>query len=401
MNPLRYVVVLLCCLSISACGLDHHNRVRTGLDVLQDTGFAPLRNGNVGLITNHTSVASDGRSSIDLLHNEPAVQLVAVFSPEHGIAGKLDIAEISDGVEANTGIPVISLYGDNRRPTAAMLAGIDVLVFDIQDVGTRFYTYISTLGYAMHAAAEHGIRFVVLDRPNPINGVSVAGPMLDDGEQSFVGFHRLPVRHGMTVAELATMFKAELALDLQLHVVLMENWHRDQFFDATGLVWINPSPNMRSLNAAVLYPGIGLLETTNLSVGRGTESPFELLGAPWLDGTALADRLNKLGFEGLRIEALRFTPTASTFAGVECGGIRLSVLDKTRVEPLQLGLAIARTLAQEYPDQWDSSNYMRLLGNRRTFDDVIAARPLADIVSAIAEDAANFRLRRAPYLLYH
>jgi len=397
----RRATILLACVAVSACSVHGNSRVLSGLDVIQKNAFLPLLQGKVGLITNHTSIDADGRSSIEVFHAAPDVNLVAVFSPEHGIAGKLDVADISDGVEATTGIPVISLYGDNRRPTADMLADIDVLVFDIQDIGTRFYTYISTMAYAMQAAAEHDVRFVVLDRPNPINGINIAGPMLDDGLQSFVGSHPLPIRHGMTVGELAAMFKAELELSLNLQIVRMKHWRREQFFDTTGFVWINPSPNMRSLNAAVLYPGIGLLETTNLSVGRGTETPFEVLGAPWLDGEHLARRLNKIGFDGVRIDAVRFTPRASKFVGEECSGVRLTITDKKTFEPIRLGLTIARALAATYPDLWDASNYLRLLGNRRTFADIASGKPMADILSAVADDAARFRVRRQPFLLYN
>ena len=240
--------------------------VLSGIDVLQRDDFRPLADSRVGLITNHTGISADGQSTIRLLHDASNVSLVRIFSPEHGLEGKLDIPKIDDGSDTGTGIPVASLYGSVRRPNAAMLAGIDTLVFDIQDIGTRFYTYISTMGHAMTAAADQGNRFVVLDRPNPINGVDVAGPILDDGLQSFVGFHTIAVRHGMTVGEIALLLKDELDLDLELAVVEMEGWRREHFFDETGLTWINPSPNMRSLTAAILYPGIGLLETTNLSV---------------------------------------------------------------------------------------------------------------------------------------
>lgn len=399
-RPWRRLPVLLACVAASACSSYGDSRVQTGLDVIQQSSFLPLLRGNVGLITNHTSIDASGQSSIEVLFAAPDVRLATVFSPEHGIAGKLDIADISDGIEASTGIPIISLYGDNRRPTASMLSNIDVLVFDIQDIGTRFYTYISTMGYAMQAAAEHGVRFVVLDRPNPINGVDIAGPMLDDGLQSFVGFHMLPVRHGMTVGELASLFKAELKLNLDLQIVAMQHWRREQFFDATGLHWVNPSPNMRSLNAALLYPGIGLLETTNLSVGRGTDTPFEVLGAPWLDGERLARDLNEIGFDGVRIEAVRFTPGASKFADEACNGIRITVADRNAVEPIRLGLTIARILVLDYPDLWDTSNYLRLLGNRASYADISGGKPMANILRPIIDDAARFRLRRQPFLLY-
>ena len=254
-------------------------QVLCGIDVLQRDKFRQLDGKRAGLITNQTGINADGVTTARLLHDAPNVQLVALFSPEHGLQGKLDIPEIKDDQDTVTGLRVFSLYGKTRRPTAEDLRGIDTLVFDIQDIGTRFYTYISTMGYAMEMAAQQHLTFVVLDRPNPINGVDVGGPVLDEGQQSFVGYHPIPVRHGMTVGELAELFRHELKLPVDLHVVTMEGWRRADYFDRTGLLWVNPSPNMRSLNEAFLYPGIGLLETTNLSVGRGTDTPFEVLGA--------------------------------------------------------------------------------------------------------------------------
>ena len=260
--------------------------VQTGLDRLEQEAWRPLRGQRVGLITNHTGIDAQGRTNVERLRRAPEVNLVALFSPEHGLAGQLDQAKIDDSTDQASGLRVLSLYGETRKPTAEQLALVDTLVFDIQDIGTRFYTYISTMGLAMQAAAEHGKRLVVLDRPNPINGTHVEGPVLDDGRQSFVGFHTLPVRHGMTVGELARMFQAEMGWEVDLHVVPMSGWRRGEYFDETGLLWVDPSPNMRNLNQAILYPGIGLLETTNLSVGRGTDTPFERIGAPWLDARA-------------------------------------------------------------------------------------------------------------------
>ncbi len=264
--------------------------VQTGLDRLEQQGWRPLRGQRIGLITNHTGIDAQGRTNIERLRSAPEVNLVALFSPEHGLAGQLDQANIGDSTDPASGLRILSLYGETRKPTAEQLAQIDTLVFDIQDIGTRFYTYISTMGLAMQAAAEQGKRFVVLDRPNPINGTHVEGPVLDDGQQSFVGFHTLPVRHGMTVGELAHMFRAEMAWEVDLQVVPITGWQREQYFDETGLIWVDPSPNMRNLNQAILYPGIGLLETTNLSVGRGTDTPFERIGAPWLDAAQTEPR---------------------------------------------------------------------------------------------------------------
>ena len=371
-----------------------------GIDVLQRDGFGLLEGGRVGLITNHTGRGIDGRSTARILHQAPGVNLVALFSPEHGLEGRLDIPEIGDGEDRETGLRVFSLYGESRRPTPAMLDGIDVLVFDIQDIGTRFYTYISTLGMAMEAAAVQGIRFVVLDRPNPINGVAVAGPVADPGREAFVAFHRLPVRHGMTVGELARMFRGERELDLDLEVVALENWRREKYFDATGLRWVNPSPNMRSLAQALLYPGIGLLETTNLSVGRGTDTPFEVFGAPWLDGDAFAWKLNRLGLPGVVFVPVGFTPDAITFAGEPCGGVNVIVVDRSVFDPVRTGLEIALQLRLHYPDDWDMTSFDRLLVNAGTFQMVREGRAFAIIEDAWAEELQRFRQQRSRFLIY-
>ena len=374
--------------------------VLTGIDVLQRDGFSQLAGSKVGLITNHTGVAADGQSSIQLLHEADNTNLTRIFSPEHSLSGLLDIETIENSRETSTGIPVVSLYGDVRRPSAAMLAGIDTLVFDIQDIGTRFYTYISTMGHAMTAAADHGIAFVVLDRPNPINGVDVAGPVLDDGLQSFVGFHTIAVRHGMTVGEIALMLKAELELDLDLRIIKMSGWHREQFFDETGLTWINPSPNMRSLTAAILYPGIGLLETTNLSVGRGTATPFEHIGAPWLNGSLLAENLTNLNLPGVSFDAVTFTPDASKFSGQECRGIRLTITDREVFEPLTTGFAIAAQLRLDYPGTWDVDAYLRLLGSAATLEALKSGQTADEIIDVYTPGLEAFLERRAEFLLY-
>jgi len=375
--------------------------VLTGVDVLAGEDFAVLDGARVGLITNHTGLDRRGISTIRLLDGARNVDLVAVFSPEHGLEGKLDIPHIADGrTGRGTGIPVFSLYGDTRKPTRAMLEGIDTLVFDIQDIGTRFYTYISTMGNAMEAAEEHGLRFVVLDRPNPIGGMAVAGPVLDGDKRSFVGYHDIAVRHGMTIAELARLFRAERTPALELDLVLMRHWQRDQLFDGTGLRWIDPSPNMRSLDAALLYPGVGLLETTNLSVGRGTATPFEVMGAPWIDGRRLAAGLDALELPGIRFEAVRFTPESSKFAGEECEGVRFHIEDPRRLEPLDLGFAIARILRLEYGETWDLGPYLRLLGHGDTFAALERGASRAAIEAAYADGLEAFMARRENHLLY-
>jgi uncharacterized protein YbbC (DUF1343 family)/CubicO group peptidase (beta-lactamase class C family) len=374
--------------------------VLTGIDVLQQEGFRSLEGRRIGLITNHTGVSRRGVSTAETLHRAENVELKALFSPEHGIQGALDTPIIGDAVDAQTGLKIFSLYGKSRKPSADSLKDLDTLVFDIQDIGTRFYTYISTMGNAMQAAAEHDLRFVVLDRPNSINGADVAGPVLDDGSQSFVGFHTLPVRHGMTVGELAMMFNAELNLGVDLQVIKMEGWQRRDLFDRTGLVWINPSPNMRSLTEAILYPGVGLLETTNLSVGRGTDTPFEVIGAPWLDGVGLAQELNQSRLPGVRFVPIRFTPESSKFADEVCGGVNIVVTNRSRFRPVRTGLEIARQLRRLYPDDWDTSRLNRLLGNQETLEALLAGKSVDEIEVIYESNLERFRQRRLRFLLY-
>lgn len=374
--------------------------VLTGVDVLVRDNFSALAGKRVGLITNHTGVSRDGRSTIDLLHEAPDVTLAAIFSPEHGIAGQLDQSNIDDTRHEPTGVVVYSLYGESRRPTPAQLAELDVLVFDIQDIGCRFYTYISTMGEAMTAAADAGLPFVVLDRPNPIGGVDVAGPMRDVDAESFVAYHRLPVRHGMTTGELARLFVAERDLDLDLQVIAAEGWRRDDAWDATGLTWVNPSPNMRSLTQAFLYPGIGLLETTNVSVGRGTDTPFELFGAPWIDGRRLAAELNAAAIPGVRFVPIRFTPDASKFEGEECDGVNVVIVDRASLEPVAMGLQIACTIRQLYGETWNARRYARLLGNAAVLDAIVDGESLADIQSIYRPQLEEFRQRRQQHLIY-
>jgi uncharacterized protein YbbC (DUF1343 family) len=402
------VLCLLAICSVAGAGqanaagaqVDPPRVVLTGIEVLEREGFARLNGRHVGLITNQTGIDRQGISDIQRLHAAEHVNLVAIFNPEHGLFGKLDTESIDNSVDPVTGIRVYSLYGATRRPTREMLAGIDTLVFDIQDIGTRFYTYISTMGLAMQAAAENGVGFMVLDRPNPINGVTVGGPVLDDGKQSFTGFHLLPVRHGMTIGELARMFKAELGLELDLEVVPLDGWRRADYFDDTGLPWVNPSPNMRSLTEALLYPGIGLLETTNLSVGRGTGTPFELFGAPWLDGAQLAGELQQMGLPGVEFSAIAFTPSASKYAAEPCQGVSIRITNRMTFDPLRTGLEIARQLRLRYPQQWDIDSYIKLLGNDAVLQAVRDGRSYAEILAIYNPGLENFKHRRTTYLLY-
>ena len=373
----------------------------TGIDVLRRDGFNALSGQRVGLITNHTGRSRDGESTVSLLYGDERVNLTALFSPEHGFKGELDVARIGDTTDSESGLQVFSLYGKTRRPTSEMLSNVDTLVFDIQDIGTRFYTYISTMGEAMKAADEHGKRFVVLDRPNPIAGTTVSGPMLDSGTESFVGFHSLPVRHGMTTGELARMFKSELGLSLQLDVIECEGWDRELHWDETGLVWVNPSPNMRSLTQALLYPGIGLLETSNLSVGRGTDTPFEIVGAPWIDPVRLTRRLHAMGVPGVTFVPIRFTPDSSKYKGEVCGGVNFVIVRRDRFDPLRLGLSLAVALNDVYPRQWKAADSYRLLGNRETLDAIRMGAQIDQVRSIARRGIDAFLKRRNAFLIYH
>ncbi|MCA1594547.1 MAG: DUF1343 domain-containing protein [Acidobacteria bacterium] len=373
--------------------------VLTGIDVLERDNFKPLQNLRVGLITNHTGRDRRGRQTIDVLRGAPGVKLVALFSPEHGIRGVAD-EKVSDTVDEKTGLPIYSLYGESRRPAPEQLKNLDALVYDIQDIGTRFYTYISTLGDAMEAAAQAKLPLYVLDRPNPINGVDVEGPIADADKLSFVVYHTIPVRHGMTVGELAQLYNEQRKTGCDLRVVKAENWRRAMWFDATSLVWVNPSPNMRSLTEATLYPGVGLLETTNLSVGRGTDTPFELIGAPWLDGQRLAAYLNGRNLPGARFVPVRFTPKASVFKGEECGGVNIFITDRARFRPVSAGLELAVALRRLYPAEWKVDGYLRLLANADTLERVKRGDAPEEIVRSWQAGLEEFRRARARVLIY-
>lgn len=374
--------------------------VACGIDVLRADSFALLKAKRVGLITNHTGVAADGVATIDLLHQSEGVELVRLFCPEHGLRGTAENGiKVEDGKDPKTGLPVVSLYGESRKPTAEHLAGLDVLVFDIQDIGARFYTYIATMGLAMEAAAEAGIGFVVLDRPNPIGGHRVEGP-LPGGELSFVCPHDLPIRHGMTVGELAQMFRAERGLDqLDLKVVKMDGYRREMWFDDTGVPWHAPSPNIPDLDSAIVYPGIGMLEFLNVSVGRGTEAPFRTVGAPFINGAALAAELVAAELKGVEFLAIDFVPSKSKFVGEQCSGVRIRVTNRDRCQPLEIASAIAGHLAREHREAVLFDEKIGVLLNHPKTAEQLQDRTVAlnDLWEA---DEESFLRRRKAFLFY-
>jgi len=400
------VVALVVAVAASGCRpAGSGSVVRPGIDVLLEDSLDLVEGRRVGLITNRSGVARDGRSSIDALREQPGVDLRALFAPEHGIRGTEEEGKrIDDAIDEATGLPVYSLYGASRAPTREMLEGIDVLLFDLQDIGARYYTYLSTMAYAMRAAGAAGLPFVVLDRPNPIGG-RMGGPVLDPRFASFVGLFPVPVRHGMTAGELARMYVGEFGIDVDLSVVPVEGWTRQAWFDETGLPWIAPSPNMPDLESAAHYPGTCLLEGTNLSVGRGTPAAFQQFGAPWLDGSALAGRLRARGLPGVRITAVEFTPVSPSdgkFAGRRVSGVRLRVTDRARYDPVEMGVAVlldARSLAGDNW-VWDERHIDRLAGSDRLRLAVDAGTSLETIMSPWSADLGSFDRLRAPYLLY-
>jgi len=371
--------------------------VLNGADVLRRRKNILPKGTNIGLITNHTGHDGQRRSTLDFLSGSKEVELKALFSPEHGLYGKLD-QKVGDAIDTKTGLKIYSLYGKNRKPTPEQLAGLDALIFDIQDIGCRFYTYISTMGLAMEAAADAGVKFIVLDRVNPIGGVTVAGPVRL-GPSQFIAYHDIPVQHGMTVGELARMINAERTLGAKLQVVKIEGWKRDQLFDTTGQPWTNPSPNMRSLTQALLYPGIGLLETA-MSVGRGTDTPFEVIGAPYIDDVKLASQLNALGQPGVRFVPIRFTPDYSVHKDESCGGVNIIITDRHKLRVVPLGIDIARVLHELYPKSFPLAKVGRLLCHPSTLEALGQAKTLVQIEALWKTEQVKFASRRAKYLLY-
>jgi uncharacterized protein YbbC (DUF1343 family) len=377
--------------------------VALGIDVLASESFRAIAGKRVGLLTNATGRSRDGRSTIDVLTSPEAkkagVTLVRLFSPEHGPRTDAD-APVADQKDPATGLPIISLYGERRRPKPEELSDLDALVLDIQDVGVRFYTYVTTGGYLVEEAARAKIALIVLDRPDPIGGTLVEGPLADPDKLSFTAYGEIPVRYGMTPGEIALLVNGEKKLSADVRVVKMRGWSRELWYDETGLEWINPSPNMRSLTAAELYPGIGLLETTNLSVGRGTDTPFEVIGAPWLDGSRLVRMLEARAIPGIRFSPVHFTPSASVFAGERCGGVRLDVVDRDALRPVSLGIEIAVALRELYPADWDRKGFIRLLANGDAFNRLERGDSASAIVASWQKDVEAFKQRQAKYLLY-
>ncbi len=381
--------------------------VKTGIDVLEAHNFDVLHsstgNKRIGLLTNQTGIDAQGRRTIDVLAKVPGVSLDAIFSPEHGVTGAMDTTDLANSKDAATGVPVISVYGvkdADRRPSPETLKNLDAIVFDIQDAGARFYTYETTLGYFIEAAAKAGIELIVLDRPNPITGSFVQGAIPDPGGESFVNYFPVPVRHGMTMGELARMFNAERHLNARLTVVPMEGWMRGDWFDSTSLAWINPSPNLRSLTQGTLYPGVGVVEYTNVSVGRGTDTPFELLGAPWIKGVELAQYLNARNISGVRFVPTTFTPSASNYSGEKCEGVNIVLIDRNAFEASELGIELASALHRLYPEQWHMPRLIELLNNQSVFDAIAAGQDPRRIAEDWRESLDKFIQLRQKYLIY-
>jgi uncharacterized protein YbbC (DUF1343 family)/CubicO group peptidase (beta-lactamase class C family) len=382
------------------------NPVLTGIDVLVRDGFKVLRGKRVGLITNHTGRSRDGVATIDLLHKAPGVTLVSLFSPEHGIRGVLD-ADVPAEKDDKTGLPIHSLFykGGTGRPQEGSLAGIDTLVIDLQDIGVRFYTYQLAMGYVMEEAAKHKIAVVILDRPNPVNGWQIEGPFsrepgAGESPNTFIAYLPMPIRHGMTMGELARLYNEERKINANLTVIAMENWRRDYWYDETGLAWINPSPNMRNMNQATVYPGIGMIEYSNISVGRGTDQPFEQIGAPWIDGRRLAEALNARRLPGIRFYPITFKPTASKYANQECQGVFMVITNRSALQPVRVGLEVASALWKLFGDKYDPANMWRLVGSEAIVGRLRQGEDPALMASRSSADEARWRRLRAKYLLY-
>jgi uncharacterized protein YbbC (DUF1343 family)/CubicO group peptidase (beta-lactamase class C family) len=381
--------------------------VQTGIDVLEAHNFdvlsASAGKKKIGLLTNQTGIDSQGRRTIDVLAQAPGISLDAIFSPEHGVTGEMDTTDIANSKDAATGVPIYSVYGAKdaqRRPSIYVLKTLDAVVFDVHDVGSHFYTYEATLGYFLEASAKAGIEMIVLDRPNPITGSFVQGAIPDPGHESFVNYFPVPARHGMTLGELAKMYNSERNINARLTVVPMDGWMRGDWYDSTGLPWINPSPNMRSLTEATLYPGVALVEGTNVSVGRGTDTPFELLGAPWIKSKELAQYLNARNISGVRFVPITFTPTASNYSGQKCEGVNIFVTERNALDSGELGIEVASALHKLYPEQYHMERMIELLGNQSVYDAVAAGQDPRRIAQDWQEALDKFLQVRQKYLIY-
>ncbi len=381
--------------------------VLTGIDVLEAHQFSQIRDARgtrkIGLLTNQTGVDSQGMRTVDVLAHAPGVSLQAIFSPEHGVTGTLDTTDITNSKDAATGIPVYSVYGASdsaRRPPMDVLKTLDAVVIDLQDVGARFYTYETTLGYFLEAAAKAGIEIVVLDRPNPLTGSFVQGPMSDSGHESFTNYQPIPVRHGMTIGELAKFFNAERGINARLQVIPMEGWLRGDWYDSTGLTWINPSPNLRSLTEATFYPGVALVEGTNVSVGRGSDTPFEVLGAPWIKGKELAEYLNAREISGLRFVPVNFTPNASNYSGTKCEGVNLLFTERNAFDAPELGIELASALHKLYPTQFQLEKMRDILVNQSVYDAIARGEDPRRIAADWQDAIEKFQQTRKKYLIY-
>ena len=381
--------------------------VKAGVDILLENPEKHLRGSRVGLVTNPTGVTGDLTPTLDALYGHPCVELKAVFGPEHGVRGDVqDALPVGHSIDPSTGLPVYSLYGEFMKPTAEMLEGVDALVLDIQDVGARFYTYTSTLTYSLQAAAEHGVSLIVLDRPNPVNGLAVEGNILEPGFASFIGLHPIPMRHGLTMGELARFVNQEIGADLT--VVPMRGWRREMWFDETGLPWVQPSPNIPTLDTATVYPGACLFEGVNVSEGRGTTRPFECLGAPWIDGERWAAELNGLGLGGVRFRACSFTPTFSKYDGQRCVGVQLHVLDRSSFKPVETALHMLAAVLRLWPEEfrWLEPSYDRrhhfdlLAGTSKTREALGRGTPVQEIVDGWREKLEEFGEMRQDFLIY-
>lgn len=407
-KSLLCLIVALGMVGVMSCGFLQReksftpSKVLTGLDVLERENFQRLKGLRVGLISNHSALNRRGEHILDLMLKSGNVKIVAIFAPEHGFKGIAD-RKLEHSKEERTGLPIFSLYGKTLRPTPEMLKDIDILVFDIQDIGARFYTYISTMAMCMEEAKKHNIKFMVLDRPNPITGLKVRGPIQDRGLlRKFTSYFPLPVVHGMTIGELAKLFNEEYGIQCDLEVVKMEGWRRTMYFDETGLPWVNPSPNIRNVTEEILYPGVALTEGTNVSVGRGTPTPFEWLGAPWINAEEFTQELRSRNLPGIRFDPVEFTPDSTTnrYPNQRCFGVRFTLTDRDAFEPVATGIHIVDALYKLYPDKYNIDRTYGLIGRKAVIDMIKKRVPVEKIIQSWQDDLQAFIKIRNNYLLY-